>query len=278
MGPPSWGSGSHRVRVRERYPLLCYANANELLRNEIQAKTPFGIEAQNQIMQGNPVSDDQLMGLVLRYLRTPACSMGFILEGMPRSPEQAERLVEEQRRIDAIVEVDVPDEECVKRMSGRLIHRPSGRIYHEHFAPPRVAGKDDVTGEQLTKRLDDDPNVAKEKLKNYRNSIEGVKRYFKGLDPYPTTTASSESNNTTTPATTAGNDQNATTTTTTEQDSSSSSPKKWTFPSRLPVFRDINGKGPTEEVRSRLFSTLDELVGKRATGPHQQRFWWSWFS
>jgi adenylate kinase len=299
MGPPSWGSGSHRVRIHERYPLLCYANAQELLRTEIQTKTPFGVEAANQMRAGTPVSDDQLMSLVLRYLRTPACAMGFILEGMPRSPEQAERLLEDQRRVDAVVEVLVPDEEVLKRTSGRLVHRPSGRIYHDIFAPPRVPGKDDQTGEPLTRRLDDDPAVAKERLARYRNGIDAVKRYFKGVNPFPegenqqvassittTISKSTETEVKTADVTTATNNN------TSSPDSTSSTtgasavapivpevkPKIWKFPSRLPVYKEVSGKGTTEEVRLRLFSTLDELVGKRATGPHQQRFWWSWFS
>ncbi len=279
MGPPSWGSGSHRVRVRERYPLLCYANPHELLRNEIQAKTPFGIEAQNQLRQGNPLSDDELFGLVLRYLKTPACSMGFILEGMPRSAEQAERLVEEHRRIDAVVEVMVPDNEVIKRTSGRLIHRPSGRIYHESFAPPRSIGKDDVTGEPLTRRLDDTPEVAKERLKKYRDSADAVLRFFKGENPYPTTTTT-----TTTIESTAAKTATTTTTAAAPQKQQQNAAveekqaKKWKFPSRLPVLRHIDGYGQSDDVRGRLFEALDELVGKRASGPSQQRFWWSWFS
>jgi adenylate kinase len=254
LSPPAGGRGSHRVRVQERYPLLCYADPHELVRNEIQAKTPFGVEAQAYLRAGTPLSDDKLLGLVTRYLASPACAGGFILENMPRTPEQAERIVAECRGIDAVVELDVPDKDVLLRTSGRLIHRPSGRIYHETLAPPRVAGKDDATGEPLTRRLDDEHAVALERLKAYRAGVDATKRYFRGEQPY----APSES----------GGGAAATT----------PEPRQWRFPPRPPALHTVDGRGMAEEVRARLFATLDELVGKRATGPHQTRFWWSWFS
>lgn len=249
QSPPSGGRGSHRVRVRERYPQLCYANPHELLRNEIQAKSSFGVQAQNWLKSGTPVPDEEILNLVLRHLKSPACATGFILEGFPQTAEQAERIHKECRRIDAIVEIEIPDKVVIERTSGRMVHKPSGRIYHEKFAPPKVEGRDDITGEALTRRLDDEPSVAAERLSLYRHGMRAVCRYFQGQEPYPELLT--------------GEPKSA---------------RVWEYPTRTPVFRTVDGVGSPEEVRGRLFTTLDELVGKRASGPASRRFWWSWFS
>ena len=273
LGPPGSGKGSHRVRVRERYPLLCYANANELLRNEVVAKTPFGVDAQMGLAAGRPVPDAAMLELVLRFLKAPACSLGFILEGLPRNAEQAEALSAAGHRVDALVELAVPDDAVVARTSGRLVHRASGRIYHDAFAPPLHVGKDDVTGETLTRRLDDTAAVARERLAAYRAGVKSVKRYFAGQDPYPDDSAADAAAAAAAASTTASSETQATT-----SQAAGGSARQWAFPARPPAVRTVDGEGSAEEVRGRLLSTLDELVGKRASGPHQNRFWWSWFS
>ena len=150
--------------LKERYH-LCHLSTGDLLREAIAKKTPSGLQAKSAIDRGQLVTDDIVMGVLKEGMEKPDCKNGYILDGFPRTLNQAEKLDAMGEKISKVLAFNVPDEVIIARTSGRWIHKASGRSYHEKFAPPKVKGVDDVTGEPLIQREDDKPQVVKSDLK-----------------------------------------------------------------------------------------------------------------
>ena len=143
-----------------------------MLRAAIKAGTPLGLEAKKIIDEGGLVRDDIIIGMVKERIAQDDCKNGFLFDGFPRTLAQAEAMVEAGVDLDAVVEIDVPDSVIVDRMSGRRVHLASGRTYHVTYNPPKVEGKDDVTGEDLIQRDDDKEETVKKRLAVYHEQTE----------------------------------------------------------------------------------------------------------
>jgi len=166
LGGPGAGKGTQAAYITERYGIP-QISTGDMLRAAISAGSPLGLQAKAIMDAGDLVSDDVILGLVAERLREDDCANGFLFDGFPRTIAQAEALKTQHVDIDAVVEIAVDDEEIVKRMSGRRVHPASGRTYHVTFNPPRTSGKDDVTGEDLVQRKDDEENTVRNRLTVY---------------------------------------------------------------------------------------------------------------
>ena len=153
-----------------------------MLRAAVKAKTPNGLEAKKAMESGGLVSDEIVVGIISEAVKKPECKTGFILDGFPRTVVQAEKLDEmlkkQGTKIDKVLEFNVPDSVLVERVEGRWIHAPSGRSYHTKFAPPKVPGKDDITGEDLMKRKDDSAETLKSRLEAFHKQTQPVIDYY----------------------------------------------------------------------------------------------------
>ena len=159
LGAPGAGKGTQAQFLMQKFGIP-QISTGDMLRSAIKAGTPLGLKAKEVMDKGQLVSDDIIIGLVKDRVAQADCANGFLLDGFPRTIPQAEALDANSISIDAVVEICVPDEEIVKRMSGRRVHLASGRTYHVVFNPPKVEGKDDVTGEDLVIRKDDEEATA----------------------------------------------------------------------------------------------------------------------
>ncbi|KIZ06860.1 adenylate kinase [Monoraphidium neglectum] len=181
-GPPGCGKGTQSPVIKDEY-CLCHLATGDMLRAAVAAGTPLGMEAKKAMESGALVSDEIVVGLINEAMDRPECSRGFILDGFPRTLPQAEKLDEmlEQRhkKIDAVLNFDVPDSLLVERITGRLIHPSSGRSYHERFAPPKVPGKDDITGEPLVRRKDDNAETLKARLAAFHSQTAPLIEFYK---------------------------------------------------------------------------------------------------
>ena len=166
LGGPGAGKGTQSGFINKRYHIP-QISTGDMLRSAIKAGTELGIAAKKVMDSGQLVSDDIIIGLVKERILEKDCVNGFLFDGFPRTLAQANALVEANINIDAVVEIDVPDEEIIKRMSGRRVHLASGRSYHIVFNPPQVEGKDDVTGEDLVQRDDDTAETVRSRLAVY---------------------------------------------------------------------------------------------------------------
>jgi adenylate kinase len=149
-----------------------------MLRAAVKAGTPLGVEAKKVMDAGGLVSDDIILGLVEERTREPDCANGFLFDGFPRTLAQADALKDKGVPIDCVVEIDVDDEEIIKRMSGRRVHLASGRTYHVVFNPPKEEGKDDETGEPLIQREDDQEDTVRQRLAVYHEQTEPLIEYY----------------------------------------------------------------------------------------------------
>src|SRR5207248_8651167 len=148
LGPPGAGKGTQANFIRQKYGIPQISTV-DMLRAAVKAGTPLGVAAKKVMDAGHLVSDDIIIGLVKERLKQPDCANGYLFDGFPRTIPQAEAMKSAGVAIDYVLEIDVPDAAIIERMSGRRMHPASGRTYHVKFNPPRVAGKDDVTGEDL---------------------------------------------------------------------------------------------------------------------------------
>jgi adenylate kinase len=180
LGPPGAGKGTQANFIREKFGIP-QISTGDMLRAARAARTPLGIEAGKIMDAGQLVSDDIIIGLVKERLKRPDCARGYLFDGFPRTIPQAEAMKEAHVRIDYVLEIDVPDDEIIARMSGRRVHPASGRVYHVKFNPPKVAGKDDVTGEPLVQRDDDREETVRKRLEVYRKQTRPLVDYYKGL-------------------------------------------------------------------------------------------------
>ena len=168
LGPPGAGKGTQAEEICKKFKLPHISTGN-MLREAVEAKTPLGLQAKELMDKGILISDEVINALVVDRISKDDCEQGFLFDGYPRTIPQAESLIEAKVKIDYVVEIDVPDQEIITRMSGRRVHVPSGRNYHIKFNPPKEEGKDDMTGEELIQREDDKPETVKDRLDVYRD-------------------------------------------------------------------------------------------------------------
>lgn len=180
LGPPGAGKGTQAASICDKYKIPHISTGN-MLREAVDAKTKLGIEAKALMDAGILVSDDVIVGLVEERISKDDCLSGFLFDGFPRTIPQAEALVERNIDIDAVVEIDVPDEDIIDRMSGRRIHPASGRNYHVIYSPPKIEGKDDITGEDLILREDDKPETVRDRLKIYSDQTSPLIKFYSGM-------------------------------------------------------------------------------------------------
>jgi adenylate kinase len=177
LGAPGAGKGTQANFIKEKYNIP-QISTGDMLRAAVKAGTPLGLEAKKVMDAGGLVSDDIIIGLVKDRLKQPDCANGYLFDGFPRTIPQADAMKDAGVTIDYVLEIDVPDSEIVERMSGRRVHPASGRTYHVKFNPPKVAGKDDVTGEELIQRDDDKEETVKKRLKVYHDQTEVLVNYY----------------------------------------------------------------------------------------------------
>ena len=177
LGPPGAGKGTQAETLCSNFSIPHISTGN-MLREAVEAETDLGKEAKALMDAGILVSDEVIVGLVEERINLPDCKNGFLFDGFPRTIPQAEALVNRSIAIDFVIEIDVPDEEIISRMSGRRMHPGSGRNYHVTFNPPKVAGKDDATGEPLIQREDDKPETVKDRLKVYTNQTSPLISFY----------------------------------------------------------------------------------------------------
>ena len=180
LGPPGAGKGTQAESICENYGIPHISTGN-MLREAVEAGTKLGLEAKSLMDAGILVSDDVIVGLVEERISSEDCSEGFLFDGFPRTIQQAEALIERDINIDAVVEIAVPDQDIIDRMSGRRMHPASGRNYHIIFNPPKNEGKDDITGEDLILREDDKPETVKDRLKVYADQTSPLVVFYSNL-------------------------------------------------------------------------------------------------
>jgi len=178
LGGPGAGKGTQAKFICEKFGIP-QISTGDMLRAAVKEGTELGKEAKKYMDAGQLVPDDVIIGLVKERIKQPDCEKGFLFDGFPRTIPQAEAMKEAGVKIDYVVEISVPDEEIIKRMSGRRVHLPSGRTYHIIYNPPKEEGKDDVTGEPLVQRDDDKEEVVRERLKIYHEQTEPLVDYYK---------------------------------------------------------------------------------------------------
>jgi adenylate kinase len=177
LGGPGAGKGTQANYIKERYGIP-QISTGDMLRAAISAGTEMGKAAKAVMDAGQLVSDEIIIGLVKDRIKQPDCAKGFLFDGFPRTIPQAEAMKAAGVPIDYVVEIDVPDAEIIKRMSGRRVHLASGRTYHLVFNPPRIEGKDDITGEDLIQRDDDNEDTVKKRLDVYHAQTEPLVAYY----------------------------------------------------------------------------------------------------
>jgi adenylate kinase len=166
LGPPGAGKGTQAAFITERFRIP-QISTGDMLRAAVKAGTPLGIAAKKVMDAGQLVSDGIIVGLVKERLKEPDCAAGYLFDGFPRTIPQADALKAAGVRVDMVLEIAVPDAEIIDRMSGRRVHLASGRTYHVKHNPPRIAGRDDATGEPLIQRDDDREEVVRKRLEVY---------------------------------------------------------------------------------------------------------------
>lgn len=177
LGGPGAGKGTQANYIKDKYRIP-QISTGDMLRAAVKQGTPLGLEAKKVMDAGGLVSDDIILGLVKERIAQQECANGFLFDGFPRTLAQAEALKDQGVTIDAVIEIDVADEEIIKRMSGRRVHPASGRTYHLVFNPPRQEGKDDETGEPLVQRDDDKEETVRQRLKVYHDQTEPLIGYY----------------------------------------------------------------------------------------------------
>lgn len=177
LGPPGAGKGTQAAFITEEFNIP-QISTGDMLRAAVKAQSPLGIEAKKIMDAGGLVSDDLIIGLVRDRLLDADCASGYLFDGFPRTIPQADALKDADVSLDYVIEIDVPAENIIDRISGRRVHPASGRSYHITFNPPQVEGKDDVTGEDLIQRDDDSEDTVRNRLEVYQNQTRPLVDYY----------------------------------------------------------------------------------------------------
>ncbi|WP_227814149.1 adenylate kinase [Nitrogeniibacter aestuarii] len=177
LGPPGAGKGTQANFIKEKFGIP-QISTGDMLRAAVKAGTPLGIEAKKVMDAGGLVSDDIIIGLVKERLQQDDCKAGYMFDGFPRTIPQADALKDSGVAVDVVLQIDVPDSEIIERMSGRRAHVASGRTYHIKYNPPKVEGKDDVTGEDLIQRDDDKEETVRKRLEVYHAQTKPLLDYY----------------------------------------------------------------------------------------------------
>jgi len=177
LGPPGAGKGTQAGFIRERFGIP-QISTGDMLRAAVALGTSLGKAAKQVMDSGQLVSDDIILGLVQERLKSPDCGKGYLFDGFPRTLPQAQAMRDRGVGIDCVLEIDVDGDEIVQRLSGRRVHPGSGRTYHLKFNPPKVAGKDDATGEPLVQRDDDREETVKRRLDVYQRQTRPLVEYY----------------------------------------------------------------------------------------------------
>ncbi len=181
LGGPGAGKGTQANFIKERFAIP-QISTGDMLRAAVKAGTELGLQAKGYMDAGALVPDEVIIGLVKERIQAPDCAQGFLFDGFPRTIPQADAMKEAGVAIDAVVDIDVPDEEIIRRMSGRRVHLASGRTYHVEFNPPKEPGKDDVTGEPLIQRDDDKEETVRKRLEVYHAQTEPLVGYYRNWE------------------------------------------------------------------------------------------------
>ncbi|HNV87727.1 MAG TPA: adenylate kinase [Methylotenera sp.] len=177
LGAPGAGKGTQATFIKEKFNIP-QISTGDMLRAAVKAGTPLGLKAKGHMDSGGLVPDAVIIGLVSERIKQADCANGFLFDGFPRTIPQADAMKAAGVMIDYVVEIDVPDSAIIERMSGRRSHPASGRTYHVKFNPPKVAGKDDVTGEDLVQREDDKEETVKKRLEVYHSQTKPLVEYY----------------------------------------------------------------------------------------------------
>jgi adenylate kinase len=177
LGPPGAGKGTQAAYIAKKYGIP-QVSTGDMLRAAAEAGTPHGLAAKKVMDAGQLVSDDIIVALVKERLRAPDCARGYLFDGFPRTIAQADAMKQAPVAIEHVLEIDVPEDEIVLRMSGRRVHPASGRSYHVKFNPPRTRERDDVSGEPLVQRDDDREETVRKRLEVYRRQTQPLVDYY----------------------------------------------------------------------------------------------------
>jgi len=182
IGPPGSGKGTQAEYMKKDYS-VCHLSTGDMLREAVAQGTSLGLKAKGHMDSGHLVPDDVIIGLIESAIKEPRCAKGFILDGFPRTIGQGQELdvmlQKSKQTLNKVFEFKIDDSILVSRITGRRVHPASGRTYHTLFAPPKVEGKDDLTGEPLVQRKDDNEDVLKSRLQNYHQYTAPVLEFYK---------------------------------------------------------------------------------------------------
>jgi len=183
VGPPGAGKGTQAPAIKDKFN-VCHLATGDMLRQQVTEKTPLGVEAKKVMDAGGLVSDEIMVGMIKNELENnKECQLGFILDGFPRTVVQAEKLdgmlESRKEKLDNVLELKIADQLLISRITGRLIHPSSGRTYHREFNPPKKPMTDDVTGEPLIQRSDDNVDTLRKRLSAFHNQTGPVVEYYK---------------------------------------------------------------------------------------------------
>ncbi len=177
LGPPGAGKGTQAQRLSQTYHIP-QISTGDMLRGAVKSGSPLGQQVEQIMREGNLVSDDIIIQLVRERILEPDCEYGFLFDGVPRTTAQADALREAQIKIDYVIEIQVPEDELVERICGRLVEPKSGRVYHQRYNPPKVSGKDDLTGDPLIQRPDDQEETVRNRLAVYNEQTRPLIEYY----------------------------------------------------------------------------------------------------
>lgn len=179
LGAPGAGKGTQAAFICQKFGIP-QISTGDMLRAAVKAGSPLGVAAKKVMDAGGLVSDDIIIGLVKERIAQPDCAKGFLFDGFPRTIPQADAMKAAGVKLDFVLEIDVPDASIIERISGRRVHPASGRSYHLKFNPPKAAGRDDVTGDELIQRDDDKEETVKKRLDVYQKQTRPLVEYYAG--------------------------------------------------------------------------------------------------